>query len=133
LRFGHNLTTGYGGGRNLHAIRGVGMRSQYAVRRRRNRCSSHHGSRSNLPCIHGNCRPSDGLPAPERLLRNRGDRTGNISVRIRDIVDGGVVIDDCCVIDVCNSRRIDSRVANVDAVHVFAAPAVRRHVHFARS
>jgi len=109
------------------------MRPQDAVRRGCDRRTSHHGSRGNFPCIHRDSCPRNRLSAPEGLLRNRGDRAGNVLVHVRDVVDSGVVVDDGGVVDIRDGGCVNSRITDIDAIDVSTAHSVRRHVYFTRA
>jgi hypothetical protein len=66
-------------------------------------------------------------------LWNGGDGSGNVPIHVCNVVNGGVLVDDRRVVNVRDGSRVDSGVADIDPVNVFAAHSIRRYVDFARS
>jgi len=83
--------------------------------------------------IYGDCRARDGLRAYKSSLWNGGDGSGNIPIHVRNVVNGRVLVDDRRVVNVRDGSRVDSGVADIDPVNVFAAHSIGRHVDFAWS
>jgi len=63
----------------------------------------------------------------ERRLRNGSDCVSLRLIHISDIRIARIVI------DVVNRDVIDGRIADVDAIHIFAAGSIRGHIHFSRA
>ena len=128
-----DLAIGYRSWRRCHTVRRVGVRSEYCVGGWRNCHPGIHGRRGNLPGVHAHCRSRDGLCAGKGPLRNRGDRTIHVLVDVGDVVDRRVVVDDGSVIDIRDRGLVHGGVADVHAINVATAHAIRRHIHFSRT
>jgi hypothetical protein len=90
-------------------------------------------SRRDLLGIDRNCRTVHRLRTGEGLLRNSRHCAPYIPVGIVDVGDIGRLVDDGGVVDVGDGGVVHRCVADVDAVHVFAADVIRRDVNFARA
>lgn len=132
-RFGDHRTAHYSRWRSCYAIRRIRMWTEHGLRSRRHRSSRSDGPGCHLSRIHGHGHSRNGLRTGKCLLRNRRDSSLHIAVHIRHIVDGGVVVDNRCVVDVRDGSLINRRVANVHTIHIRRAHAVRRNVDLTRT
>src|SRR5450432_694236 len=130
-RLGDNLAVGDGCGWRGHAVGGGGARAEDALLSWGNSNSGGHGSRSDLLGIDRDRGTVHGLGAGESLLRNSGDSAADVAVGVIDVGDGCCfVVNDRGVVDVGDGGVVDRCIANVDAVYVFAADAIRGDVNF---
>ena len=112
----------------------IGIRrcgSENAVSRRSHRCPPVNGRRGNLLLIDDNHGSRHGLCAVKCALRNCGYSAPHRPVNVGDVSD--VIIGDLRVVNVCDGRGRDGRVAHIDAVHVTTADVIRRHINFPRA
>ena len=122
-----------GGGRRgyMASTRSLGTQDGFA--RGHDGDSRTHRRRSNLCCADLHARRGDRLRAGESVLWHYHDCALHVSIRVGDISDRGVVVDDSGAIDVRHLRDVYSGAANVHAIHVGFADVIRGDVHFARS
>src|SRR5713101_6236354 len=114
-----------------YPIGGRGCRSEYSFCCSGHRCPPVDGRRGNLLLIHDNHGSGHRLRAGKCALRNCGYSAPHRPVNVGDVSD--VIIRDLRVVDVCDGRGRDGRVAHIDAVHVTTADVIRRHINFPRA
>jgi len=106
--------------------------SHYSLRCRSDSRPGHDGRIRELPRIHPNrCFPY-WLRTGKRLLWYGSHASLHITVHVRDVVDGRVVVHDCRVVNVRDLRRVHSRARDIHPVHVRRAHVISRHEHFTR-
>lgn len=114
-------------------IRCIGVNSEHAGSSGRNRRTYTQRCRGNFPSVDRDRSMGDGLSAGKRLLRNRGDGAIHVPVYIRDIRDGGCLVDDGRVVDIRHLSHVHGGIAHVNLVDVVSAHRIRRHIHFTRA
>jgi hypothetical protein len=117
--------------RPSHTIGIRRCRSENTVSRGSHRCPPVDGRRGNLLLIDDNHGSRHRLRAVKCALRNCGYSAPDRPVNVGDVSD--VIIRDLRVVNVCDGRGRDGRVAHIDAVHVTTADVIRRHINFPRA
>ena len=133
LRLRHNGTTSHCRRGSFHSVCHIGMNSEHAAGCGCDCSSRIHLSGGNFSFIDRDRRSRNWLRAGKSSLRNSYYCTPNILVHVRHIVDSRIVVDDCGVIDIGDSRAVDRGVTNIDAVDVTTTHPVRGHVYFSRA
>lgn len=116
-----------------NTVGGVRMHAKDRLRRWRYCRSGSYGRARQLARIDCDRITCDRLRAGKRLLRDRSDSSAHIAVHVCDVIDGGVVIDDRSVVNICDRRCVHSGVRDVHAIHIRRAYAIRRYIDFART
>jgi len=128
------LAISHGGWRRGDTIGGSGAGSENTLLRGGDGDSGAYWSRRDLLGIHRNRDTIHRLRAREGLLRNSGDCVSDVPVGVVDVRNiARFVVDDGRVVNVGDSCVVDRRVGDVNAVHIFAADAIRRDVDLARA